>query len=396
MICFGTHTRSLIIACGMTFLLYLGAFMRAPIVPIYATQLGASVAEVGLINAAFMAVACILAIPLGLFSDRFGRKSLILLGSSLSAAVSFLFFFARNPYQMMGIYAIGGLGVASFTPTMISFIGDISPPASLGKAYGLFSTSMQVGIASGPALGGYVAKLSGYGETFLLSAAIISLAVAAGFSSFPSTLPPRMPLKGLKLRAEFRTLRTNREVLACWVGIFSLYFTWGASSAFLPLYAHDLGLSIFAIGLLFTIQSGGNALARFPFGALSDKLGRRQPFLIFGMVLGSIATGFIPFIRSPYTLGGVAFFLGIGVGITGMSASALIAEAAPIESRGFAVGVYSTCFYAGMALSPAILGQVIEAYGFHMGFSLAAFVGLSGMVLVRSLLYRRGLELVKG
>ena len=66
------------LACLLTLLHYTGAYMRVPVLPLYATAHGASPAAVGLIMGAHMVVAAISAIPFGLASDRWGRRTLLL------------------------------------------------------------------------------------------------------------------------------------------------------------------------------------------------------------------------------------------------------------------------------------------------------------------------------
>jgi len=68
------ESKLLTIATAMTFVSYLAQFMRTPIIPLYARDMGVSLGEVGLISSAFMLLASALAIPLGLVSDRLGRR----------------------------------------------------------------------------------------------------------------------------------------------------------------------------------------------------------------------------------------------------------------------------------------------------------------------------------
>ena len=57
--------RQLLVCCGIGFLCFFGAYMRIPVMPLFAASLGANTSEVGMINAAFMLSAGVLAIPRG-------------------------------------------------------------------------------------------------------------------------------------------------------------------------------------------------------------------------------------------------------------------------------------------------------------------------------------------
>ena len=75
------------ICCGIAFASYLGSYMRIPVVPIFAHSLGATTLQVGIINAAFLLMSGLLSFPLGILSDRWGRKMLITVGLVIYTAM---------------------------------------------------------------------------------------------------------------------------------------------------------------------------------------------------------------------------------------------------------------------------------------------------------------------
>ncbi len=75
-----SYLRLLCICCAVVFGCYFGTYMRMPVVPLYAVTLGADTVEVGLINAAFLLMAGVLSLPLGLLSDRLGTKLIAAIG----------------------------------------------------------------------------------------------------------------------------------------------------------------------------------------------------------------------------------------------------------------------------------------------------------------------------
>jgi MFS family permease len=76
------------LACGVTLVHYTGAYMRVPVLPLYAQAHGASTAVIGGIVAAQMGVAALTAVPFGLASDRWGRARLLFAGTLVSALTS--------------------------------------------------------------------------------------------------------------------------------------------------------------------------------------------------------------------------------------------------------------------------------------------------------------------
>lgn len=241
----------LVVASTMSFTIYLGQFMRTPIVPLFAEELGATIVEVGLVTTAFMVVAAALAIPLGITSDRLGRRRLVIAGSLLSTAAPFLLTLTKSPATVILVSAFGGFGSAAYSPAMTAFVGDVSKSDRRGKSYGYYTTAMQTAMALGPGLGGLVADLVGYHYTFIISGLLIMVGTAVGILFFPggenrsATHPDATPHGLLSMLRE-------RNLLRCWIATFCISFMWGAASAFLAIYARGVGLIATEIGLLFT------------------------------------------------------------------------------------------------------------------------------------------------
>ncbi|HEY5765466.1 MAG TPA: MFS transporter [Candidatus Deferrimicrobiaceae bacterium] len=362
-------TGPILVACGLTLLLYLGAYMRLPLVPLFASTLGATTVQVGLINAGFMLAATMLSFPLGLVSDRLGRRRLILAGIAISALTSLFLSLARSPAQVGAIYLFSGIGLACFSPAMMSFVGDVSPPQFLGRAYGWYTSALYLGMAAGPGIGGAVAIL-GFRPAFLLSAAVIAAAVLAGGLRLPS--PPaviRPPASSL--RFDLREIVSNPAVIACWIATFFSTYAWGSLFAFFPLYARDAGISVVHTGLIFTSQAAANAIFRIPVGHLSDRTGRRERYVLFGNLLFSLAIAAVGFFRQEPLLYLLFVTIGGAMSATFTAIGAVLSESVPTRIRGLAMGGYNTCIYGGFALSAATLGFVISAFGYRAGFAAA-------------------------
>jgi MFS family permease len=153
--------------CLLTFLHYVGAQMRGPILPFYAAAHGATATGVGFIVAAHMAVAAAGSIPLGRASDVWGRRPLLLGGMVVTAVTSLLLPLFEGELALMTIYGLAGFGVAAFTPSALSLVGDAAAPARAGYAFAWYTTAHYGAIAFGPFLGGLAAQWWGYREAFV-------------------------------------------------------------------------------------------------------------------------------------------------------------------------------------------------------------------------------------
>src|SRR6266852_5031483 len=165
--------------CLLTFLHYVGAQMRGPILPLYAAAHGATATGVGFIVAAHMAVAAAGSIPLGRLSDVWGRRPLLLGGMLVSAVTSLFLPLFEGELALMTIYGLAHFGA----------------------------------IAVGPFLGGLAAQWWGYREAFVGSAIVVAAALVFGLALPAPAAPPGMSRQG----ATFADIRGNANVWAGWI-----------------------------------------------------------------------------------------------------------------------------------------------------------------------------------
>ncbi len=355
-----------LVACALTLVLYIGAYIRLPLVPLFASGIGASTVQVGMINAGFMLAAALLAVPLGLVSDRLGRRRLVLAGMIVSGLTSLFLTIARTPAQVGMIYLFSGVGLACFSPAMMSYVGDVAPPHFLGRAYGWYTTALYLGMALGPGLGGAIGA-AGFRTAFLVSAAVIGAGIVAGIPRMPAP-PPAMRPASMNLAADLKEILANRSVLACWITTFFATYAWGALFSFFPLYARDSGISVAHTGLIFTSQAASNALSRIPIGHLADRTGRRDRYIVFGNLAFALCIAGVGQFSTAAPLYVLFLLAGGSMAATFTAVGALLSESVDTRVRGLAMGGYNTCIYSGFAVSAATLGAVIHRFGFPAGF----------------------------
>ena len=370
----------LTVCCLVTFGCYFAVSMRLPVVPLYATGFGVGTTEIGMINAAFFLMAGLLALPSGILSDILGRKRLAVCGTVVLFTGMLLLYFGRSFFYLTGIYLLLGVGIAAFGPTMMSWVSEISPPTHLGRAYGWYTTALFCGLGMGPAAGGALGEWLGLRPVFLISATLVAAMIWAVQRFLPSLEAPanhRLKRPGQPLN--WRLMLTNRQLMGCWLMTFGANIIGGAFFTFFPLLAHERGLDVGQIGIVYLVQSVTNALARIPFGAVSDRIGRRKYQALLGVVLASFSiAGFAPSVTFVHFLI-VSFSLGVSLAIAFTSIGALIAETTEPRFRGLAMGGYNSFIYFGLMAGSIGLGPLIETTGFGFGFLLA---GTSNLLFV--------------
>jgi len=203
-----------LLLCGVAFATFFSAYLRIPVMPLFAVSLGAGPAQVGIINGTFMLATGVLSIPAGLLADRIGPRIPAVGGIIAAALSSFLVTQCTTPGQMAAAYLLFGVGLAAFIPSMLSQVADSLPVEKLGQAYGWYSTAMYVAITLGPATGGYLGKHLGLRQVFYLSATLLLLVALLALAFLPRASALRKREPQAILAAGVSLLR-NRALVAC-------------------------------------------------------------------------------------------------------------------------------------------------------------------------------------
>src|SRR6476659_1074211 len=157
-----------------------GLTMIVPLLPFYATELGASATVVGLLVSAF-SVAQLAVAPLwGRFSDRYGRRPAILAGLLITACAYVVFGLARSVPVLLLSRLVQGLGGGTIGVVQ-AYVADASPPEERTKSLGWLSAVTSLGAVAGPAFGSLMISLGGRHAPGLAAAALTTL--VAGFAA---------------------------------------------------------------------------------------------------------------------------------------------------------------------------------------------------------------------
>ncbi len=368
-----------LLLCLIGFAAFFSAYLRIPVMPLFAATMGAGPTQVGTINGAFMLTAGLLSIPAGLVADRIGRTIPIILGIAATALSSFLVTRCHQPGEMAAAYVLFGAGLAAFAPGMLSLVADVMPSDKIGRAYGWYTTAIYIAMTLGPASGGYLAQQIGLRQVFLVSALLLSGVTVMALFLLP-TGPPRHRNELQAALGASRELLRHRSLLACLLATLGSCIGFGVFLTFLPLYVKELGHGPAEVGLIFAAQAITNVVGRVPIGSLSDHVERRHLTSV-GLALLSLSLLSMGQVQHPHLLMACAVLMGVGMALTFTAIGALIAELVPAVQRGMAMGMYNSCIYLGMMAGATTMGLVLKRVGYQTGFAAAAAVVLITAVL---------------
>jgi MFS family permease len=353
------------------------------LLPVYlVTVLGASTLAVGVIEGVAEATANITKLLSGTVSDRMGRrKPLAATGYGLAAVSKPIFALAHSVGWVMVARFVDRIGKGVRGAPRDALLAELSPRELIGASFGLRQSLDTVGAFLGPLAA--VALMSVTGDAFrtVFWIAAAPAAVAVGLLVFGVREPERprgdgavRPLPGLR---DVRRLG-NRFWLVTAVSA-SLTLA-RFSEAFLVLRAQDVGLRLALVPLVMVVMNVVYALAAYPAGRLSDRVGR--PLVVGAgiafLLLADLVLGFGESVA--LTLAGVAVW-GLHMGFTQGLFATLVADTSPPDLRGSAFGVFNLVMGVMMLLASVVAGALWGAFGprgtFLMGagFTLLALLG---------------------
>jgi MFS transporter, DHA1 family, tetracycline resistance protein len=328
---------------------------------------------------------------LGAWSDRFGRRPVILL-SCFGLGADYIFMaLAPSLRWLLAGRIISGVTTSNIS-TAFAYITDVTAPEKRAKAFGLISAAFGLGFVIGPAVGGYLGNINLRFPFW--AAAGLSLANAIyGYFILPESLPKERRAKSAWQMANplgsLKLLRSQAELAGLSVVIMLMYLAQISLPSMWALYTEyrygwsrrDVGLSLTLVGVCSAVVSG--ALV----GPFVKRFGERRS-LISGLCFGCI--GFAGFALAPrgWILLGVLPFVALW-GVAGPAIQSLMSRHVDPTSQGKLQGAINSLRAITGMVGPVLFTQVFTLAiaprtGLHLPgapYFLAALLLLSSLLL---------------
>jgi len=376
-----------------------------PTFSLYATSLGASLTLIGALSAVLGLTRILSSVPIGVLSDTTGRKNILLAGTLLFAASSFLYTVVPNPYFLFPVQVLSSWAMLSTFFMGMAYLGDIVASHERDVAIGLYTTSLGLGFAAGPVIGGAVAATYGYRASYRVAAvvALMGFVVArrglvdrpmgqgGAVASEGTASPSDMPLS-VKLSAALK--KTNLLAASVASLVMSAVFS-GAITNFFPLHAASLSVSEATIGSMFSIRTLISTLVRVPTGMLAARFSSKGP-LVTALALAMIAVVSISYTTIPVALTVFLAIEGIAWGMFVTSGQTFVMQQSSESDRGIAIGIWSTAGSIGSTVGPFLLGLIAEWWGIATVFRATGVMVLVGIVVLWYVSLRQRRALLPG
>ena len=359
---------------GLNFLLFIGVNAARVVISLYALELGASPSAIGGIIAMLYIFPLLLSWPIGVLSDRFGGRWLLVIGAAGGALGMLVAALYPGLPALYVAAAMTGLTIAFAGVICQNLVGVLSKPQERTRNFSNYATIGSLCNFFGPLFAGLVIDQAGFSVACVGVAAQSLLAIAI-LALWGGVLPParRRTLQKSNL---LRTLADRR--LWGMLAVSSLS-TLGNDlyQAFFPIYAHGLGLSASAIGGMLAAMAIGSFGARLLMPRLIAQAGEAR-LLAGAFCLAGAAFLLLPLTGGSALLTAISVVFGISLGCSQPLTMMLMFSQAAEGRSGETVGLRMTVCNVARIAGPALFGALGSALGLIAVFWICAVLMGSG------------------
>ena len=338
-------------------------YLYVPILAPYAEHRGGTLSVVGLVISAYGLAQLLLRLPLGILSDRIGRRRPFLaLGFVASAAACLGFVLAPDPWFMVGARFISGIAACAWVAFTVLF-ASYFPPGQTARAMSYITFCNTLAVMSSTAIGGYLADLYGWLAPFWAAAGVSVLGLLSvalvheGRGQRPAAQPSLDRLRSVLCYPEL--------VFASIVAALGQYTNFAGNFGFLPNYAVAIGATKTQLGILSMVGTLSSSVAILLSGTyVAPRLGPRRT-VCFSHLAIALSTVAVPYLLSVELLYASQILAGLGRGAAYPLLMGLAIARLPDREKATAMGFFQAVYAIGMFAGPAAGGLI----GGHLGYT---------------------------
>jgi len=364
----------------------LGLFMILPILPLFAHELTNSTPFlIGLTIGIYGLTQALLQIPLGMLSDKIGRKPVIIGGLIVFTLGSVLAALSDDIYIIIIARAIQGSG--AIAATTMALAADLSRENHRAKVMAFIGMSIGLAFALAMVLGPLISQFSGLSGVFWTTAFLAIIGILLVTFVVPTPKQTKTHRDTGIVSAYIKPVLTQSTLLRMNLSVFLLHLLMTAMFSILPLIFRDhlhletaqhwkIYLPILALSMIFSI----------PMIIIAEKYRKIKTVFIIAVTLLVASQGLLgmsQFSFYPLMFAFLVFFIGFNF-LEAVQPS-LVAKYSDVNTKGTAMGVYSSSQFFGIFIGGAVGGLVIQQWGFTGVFIFGALTAIILLLVAISL-----------
>lgn len=369
----------------------LGLAMVIPLLPFYATKLGASATIVGILIAAF-SIAQLASAPLwGRFSDRYGRRPALLAGLLVSAVAYVIFAYAGTLWLLLLSRIVQGLGGGTIGVVQ-AYVADASDPKDRAKSLGWLSAATSLGAVVGPAIGSALIHWGRHAPGIASAIFCILISIFAWIYLRESkeeflTSSERSVAHQTGMGALWSVIARPKEPAQrlIWIYAIAIGAFYGTVptlplllSTRLPITETNVGYFVMYLGAMGVIVRAGIL------GRMIEWLGEAR-LTRLGLVLLAVGLATIAAVHSYLTLLIALTLMPLGTAFVFPCVTAMLSRVVPKRHRGLYMGVQHTFGGVSRVIFPLAAGVAMDHLGLGIPFVIAGVLVLGTLLLTNSM-----------
>ena len=359
--------RKFWVVVGVSFIDRVGGTLLFPFFALYITQkFGVGMTEAGLILGLFSIFGLFGSMIGGALTDRFGRRTIIIVGLVFSAVSTLTLGMVNQFATLIPLAVLIGLLSHFAGPAHDAMIADLLPEKQRQEGFGILRVVGNMAWIIGPTIGGFVAKQS-FLALFIIDAAVSCVVALLFFLFMPETKPMHAEIQQ-KAESMLATFRGYGQVIhdsaymAFLVAGILMGLVYQQMYNSLSVYLRDNhGIEPQGYGFLLTVSAITVILFQF---TMTRLIKHRPPFLMMALGTAFYVVGFSMFgwVSAYYLFALAIVVITIGEMIVVPTSQALAANFAPEAMRGRYMAVFSLLWMIPATIGPGAAGYILDNY----------------------------------
>ena len=397
----------------MTFMVCLDSSIVTVALPVMQKELAAG-DQIQWVSSVYLLATCVGTLPFGRLGDACGKVYVFQAGVVVFTVGSLLCGLAQTLPVLVAARVVQGVGCAAAMANNMGIITEAFPARERGRAMGLLSTFVALGMMAGPVLGGAIVSAFPWEGIFLINVQVGVASFLVGLRTLPHVRPVPGSARATSFLGSAKACFSSATFVINFATMLIVFMGIGASEFVLPFYfqgAH--GFSAQTSSLLFMTLPVVNAFVGPLSGSVADRVGYEPPTCL-GLVVyvcGLLLVGTLVEVSPVWRIVAFVALMSLGTSIFQSPNNALFMGAAPEGALGFAGSLSSLARYGGMAIGisgcsrllyarmSVAAGETVTSYvegrpdiflaGFSFVFHVLAGVAAVGLVLTFVRLVRK-------